>query len=149
MSGAGFGAGKAGRCPTHPCIPTYPALASAPFLQSSYPFRLTCTFLPSSVEADPTIIYTKTDEAPALATYSFLPIVQVRLRALTTRVHSCASLIPLLVAICILQLARTTTATCCCTLSSWSFPSTRCYGHGIGWACTYISACAEAAARSG
>jgi monomeric isocitrate dehydrogenase len=24
----------------------------------------------------PTIIYTKTDEAPALATYSFLPIVQ-------------------------------------------------------------------------
>lgn len=26
--------------------------------------------------ATPTIIYTKTDEAPALATYSFLPIVQ-------------------------------------------------------------------------
>lgn len=25
-----------------------------------------------------TIIYTKTDEAPALATYSFLPIVEVR-----------------------------------------------------------------------
>ena len=24
----------------------------------------------------PTIIYTKTDEAPALATYSFLPIVE-------------------------------------------------------------------------
>ncbi|MCX6959070.1 MAG: NADP-dependent isocitrate dehydrogenase, partial [Verrucomicrobia bacterium] len=24
----------------------------------------------------PTILYTKTDEAPALATYSFLPIVQ-------------------------------------------------------------------------
>ncbi|MCA9701382.1 MAG: NADP-dependent isocitrate dehydrogenase, partial [Myxococcales bacterium] len=24
----------------------------------------------------PTIIYTKTDEAPALATYSFLPIIQ-------------------------------------------------------------------------
>ena len=26
--------------------------------------------------ANPTIIYTKTDEAPALATYSLLPIVQ-------------------------------------------------------------------------
>src|SRR3954469_12111837 len=26
--------------------------------------------------SNPTIIYTKTDEAPALATYSFLPIVQ-------------------------------------------------------------------------
>ncbi|MBT8122926.1 MAG: NADP-dependent isocitrate dehydrogenase, partial [Gammaproteobacteria bacterium] len=26
--------------------------------------------------ADPTIIYTETDEAPALATYAFLPIVQ-------------------------------------------------------------------------
>ncbi|MBI4623234.1 MAG: NADP-dependent isocitrate dehydrogenase, partial [Verrucomicrobia bacterium] len=26
--------------------------------------------------ANPTIIYTKTDEAPALATYSFLPIIQ-------------------------------------------------------------------------
>jgi hypothetical protein len=33
----------------------------------------------TAVAADPTIIYTKTDEAPALATYSFLPIVQVRL----------------------------------------------------------------------
>ena len=28
------------------------------------------------MSAAPTIIYTKTDEAPALATYSFLPIVQ-------------------------------------------------------------------------
>src|SRR6187402_3988799 len=28
------------------------------------------------MSAKPTIIYTKTDEAPALATYSFLPIVQ-------------------------------------------------------------------------
>jgi isocitrate dehydrogenase len=28
------------------------------------------------MSATPTIIYTKTDEAPALATYSFLPIVQ-------------------------------------------------------------------------
>src|ERR1700710_1052306 len=28
------------------------------------------------MSASPTIIYTKTDEAPALATYSFLPIVQ-------------------------------------------------------------------------
>src|SRR3954469_19499656 len=28
------------------------------------------------MSANPTIIYTKTDEAPALATYSFLPIVQ-------------------------------------------------------------------------
>lgn len=28
------------------------------------------------MSATPTIIYTKTDEAPALATYSLLPIVQ-------------------------------------------------------------------------
>ena len=28
------------------------------------------------MSSTPTIIYTKTDEAPALATYSFLPIVQ-------------------------------------------------------------------------
>ena len=28
------------------------------------------------MKSDPTIIYTKTDEAPALATYSFLPIIQ-------------------------------------------------------------------------
>ena len=28
------------------------------------------------MSAQPVIIYTKTDEAPALATYSFLPIVQ-------------------------------------------------------------------------
>ena len=28
------------------------------------------------MSANPTIIYTKTDEAPALATYSLLPIVQ-------------------------------------------------------------------------
>ena len=29
----------------------------------------------------PTIIYTKTDEAPALATYSFLPIIQAFTRS--------------------------------------------------------------------
>ncbi len=31
---------------------------------------------PAAMSATPTIIYTKTDEAPALATYSFLPIVE-------------------------------------------------------------------------
>ncbi|MDQ6968311.1 MAG: NADP-dependent isocitrate dehydrogenase, partial [Mariprofundaceae bacterium] len=36
----------------------------------------------------PTIIYTKTDEAPALATYSFLPIVQAFTQAAAVRVES-------------------------------------------------------------
>src|SRR3954470_9480834 len=34
------------------------------------------SFILHTMPAAPTIIYTKTDEAPALATYSFLPIVQ-------------------------------------------------------------------------
>src|SRR5688572_21584066 len=38
--------------------------------------------------AAPTIIYTKTDEAPALATYSFLPIVQAFTKHAGVRVET-------------------------------------------------------------
>ena len=37
--------------------------------------------MPSSTKTNSTIIYTETDEAPALATYSFLPIVQAFTKA--------------------------------------------------------------------
>ncbi|MSU24854.1 MAG: NADP-dependent isocitrate dehydrogenase [Opitutus sp.] len=39
--------------------------------------------------ANPTIIYTKTDEAPALATYSFLPIVQAFTKHAGINVETC------------------------------------------------------------
>src|SRR5690606_5659360 len=44
-------------------------LTRSPVTAQSSPF-------PFIMSAAPTIIYTKTDEAPALATYSLLPIIQ-------------------------------------------------------------------------
>jgi isocitrate dehydrogenase len=45
-------------------------------LTGQCPTRLAATHQSTLMPETPTIIYTKTDEAPALATYSFLPIVQ-------------------------------------------------------------------------
>src|SRR4029079_15304445 len=63
-----------------------PLMAGSPFtlltpyvLTSPLPAPSSFLLLPShfpNMSAKPTIIYTKTDEAPALATYSLLPIVQ-------------------------------------------------------------------------
>ena len=40
------------------------------------------------MKKDPTILYTKTDEAPALATYSFLPVVQAFAAPLGVKVET-------------------------------------------------------------
>src|SRR4029079_10310591 len=63
-----------------------PLMAGSPFtlltpyvLTSPLPAPSSFLLLPShfpNMSAKPTIIYTQTDEAPALATYSLLPIVQ-------------------------------------------------------------------------
>jgi isocitrate dehydrogenase len=53
---------------------TQPRLADAYLVRFALP--LVYLFLLRTMSSAPTIIYTKTDEAPALATYSFLPIVQ-------------------------------------------------------------------------
>ena len=58
-------------------------------LQAVYAFRL-CLFKTSHTFNDmsePTIIYTKTDEAPALATHSLLPIIQAFTRPSGVRVE--------------------------------------------------------------
>jgi isocitrate dehydrogenase len=61
----------------------YPAPPALNFHLSTLNFDVTfpSSFLSSSMSAKPIIHYTKTDEAPALATYSFLPIVQAFTKA--------------------------------------------------------------------